>query len=383
MSKDYYGVLGVSKGASEDELKKAYRKLAMKYHPDRNSGDKAAEQKFKEINEAYDVLKDPQKRAAYDRYGSDGLSGMGGSGFSQNGFDFHFSQGEGFSDVFEDLFGMGGGFGGARRGSTSHRGSDIETEVSITLEEAFKGKPVEISLRKHEKCEKCSGTGSANGSAPEKCPTCGGSGVIRTSRGFFTMERTCNSCGGQGMRITSPCSSCGGSGVALKSKKLSINIPAGISNTGRIKITGEGEAGIRGGQSGDLYVYVQISQHSFFTRDGANLYCEAPISFVQAALGGEIKVPLIEGDSAMLKIPEGTQSGQTLRMSGKGMTGLRSSSRGAMFVRVNVETPVNLTSEQKELLKKFSETCGGTSHPKSTSFWSRFKFLLMALFGLG
>lgn len=380
MSKDYYEILGVSKSASAADLKKAYRKLAMQYHPDKNKGDKACEQKFKEINEAYDVLKDEQKRAAYDRYGSEGLSGMQGGGFGQDDFDFNFSQGGGFSDIFDDLFSMGGG---GRRRSGPARGSDIEHEVSITLEEAFNSKPIELSLRKHEQCDKCHGTGGENGSKPETCAACHGSGVIRTTRGFFTIERTCDRCGGQGARQAAPCTHCNGSGVTLKSKKISVTIPAGIDNGGRIRVTGEGEAGLRGGPSGDLYIYVHVKSHSFYKRDGTNLYCEAPISFVQAALGGEIKVPLIEGGSVVLTVPEGTQSGQTLKLANKGMKSLRSSSRGSMFVKVNIETPVNLTDEQKELLKKFSETCGEKSHPKSKGFWSKFKFMLLSLLGCG
>lgn len=384
MAKNYYETLGVNKTATPDEIKKAYRKLAMQYHPDRNQGDKTAEQKFKEINEAYDVLKDEQKRAAYDHYGEEGIAGFGGAsghggGFGAEGFDFHFTQGGSFSDIFEDLFTMAGG--GQRTHNGPMRGADLEKEISISLEEAFTGKTIEINVRKHDKCEKCKGTGSANGAKPETCSTCHGSGVIHTSRGFFTMERTCSACGGQGIRVSAPCTSCNGSGLSVKTKKLSISIPAGIDSGSRIKVTGEGEAGLRGGSYGDLYLYVQLRPHEFYKREGTNLYCEAPISFAQAALGGEIKIPVIDGGSVMLKIPEGTQSEQTLKLSGKGMKSLRSSTRGHLFVKVNVETPVNLTAEQKDLLKKFAESCGEKSHPRSEGFWSKFKFLILTLLG--
>lgn len=379
MARDYYEVLGVSKTATSDELKKAYRKLAMQYHPDRNAGDKKAEQKFKEINEAYDVLKDSQKRAAYDHYGPEGVSGMGsqggyGGGFNTDGFEFNFSNSGSFSDIFEDLFSMAGGSRSNRRSYSATRGSDLKYNATITLEEAFSGKDLEISLRKQDTCEKCNGTGSANGAKPETCPMCNGSGTVRMSQGFFTVERTCSSCGGQGIHISSPCSKCSGSGRAMRSKKILVHIPAGIDDGVRINVAGEGEAGILGGEHGSLYIYVNVAKHNFFNRDGSNLYCEAPISFVQAALGGEIQIPTIENDKILVKIPEGTQSGQMLKVKGKGMKTMKSSLRGDMFVTVQVETPVNLTDKQKELLREFASLDTKSSHPKNNSFWSKFRF---------
>ncbi len=382
---DYYQTLGISKTASEDEIKKAYRKLAMKYHPDRNKGDKGAEEKFKEVNEAYETLKDPQKKAAYDRYGHDAYknaasgggfnpgAGGGFGGFSGNGFGFDFGgDASGFSDIFEDLFGgaMGGG-SRSRAGRAEMRGNDLRYDATITLEEAFRGKDIELNMRTHVKCEDCKGTGSEGGAKPKVCPSCRGSGRMRFAQGFFSVERTCTACNGTGHIIENSCKKCRGAGRINKAKTIKVSIPAGIDNGARIRLSGEGEAGIRGGRSGDLYIFVTVKPHKLFSRENSSIHCEVPVSLVTAALGGEIEVPTIDGKKAVVKIPAGTQSGQILKLRGKGMTVVRSSLRGDMFVHVNVETPVNLTDHQKELLREFDKD--HKAHPKSEGFFSKVK----------
>ncbi|MDX1975895.1 MAG: molecular chaperone DnaJ [Rickettsiales bacterium] len=374
MAKDYYELLGVSRTASADELKKAYRKLAMQYHPDRNPGDKKAEEKFKEINQAFDILQDEQKRAAYDRYGHDaftqgGSNGPGGAGGGAAGFDF----GAGFADIFEDLFGMGGGGrrggGGAERQS---RGADLRYDLKITLEEAFKGKQETIKVTTSVACEACSGSGAEKGTKPTICPTCSGSGRIRASQGFFTLERTCHGCQGTGKIIKDPCRKCAGSGRTRKEKTLSVNIPAGVEDGTRIRLSGEGEVGERGGAPGDLYIFISVKPHSLFKRDGADLHCEVPMKMTTAALGGTVEVPTIDGGRVKVTIPEGTQSGHQFRLRSKGMSVLRSSHRGDMYLHTLVETPVKLNKKQRDMLKDFEKTSSGTS-PQSDSFFAKVK----------
>lgn len=358
---DYYELLGIQKGASDDEIKKAYRKMAMKYHPDRNQGDKSAEEKFKEINEAYEVLKDPQKKAAYDQFGhsafENGMGGgsRGGQGFG--GFDFNFGGGAGgqgfggFSDIFSDIFSdfMGGG---SSRGPQSHKGQDLRYDMSITLEQAFTGLITEISFRRNGKCKKCNGMG---GDKREVCSKCHGSGVINVRQGFFMSQQVCPECGGLGYIITNPCRECNGTGVSAENKKLEIKIPAGVDNGTRLRVKGEGEAGLAGSESGDLYVYISVKPNKIFTRDNKSLYINVPISFGLAGLGGTIEVPTIDGTKAEVKIPRGIQSGEKLRLRGKGMTGINSPIRGDMYLNINVETPTKLTAHQEELLRAFEE----------------------------
>ncbi len=363
----YYETLGVSRTADEAELKAAFRKAAMKWHPDRNPGDKQCEHRFKEINEAYDVLKDDQKRAAYDRFGHAAFEngmGRGGQGF---GADFASA----FSDIFDDLFGMGGG----RRGRSSgrERGSDLRYNLEITLEEAYRGKAAQIRIPTAVTCDACSGAGAKPGSKPKTCMSCGGSGRLRHAQGFFTLERTCPSCQGRGQVIDDPCSACGGAGRVTRERTLSVNIPAGVEEGTRIRLAGEGEAGVRGGPAGDLYIFLAIEPHPFFQRDGADLHCRAPISMATAALGGSFEVPTIDGGKTKVKIPEGTQSGKRLRLSGKGMPVLRSKQTGDMYVQVVVETPQNLTKKQKELLAEFEKLSSKETHPESAGFFAKVK----------
>ena len=363
---DFYELLGVSKGCGPEDLKKAYRKLAMQCHPDRNPGDKAAEQKFKDISEAYDVLKDEQKRAAYDRYGhaafENGSRGPGDFGFAA-----------GFADIFDEMF---GDFMGARRGQQSAtRGNDLRYNMEITLEEAFKGKQASVRVPTLIACESCSGTGAEAGSKPVTCPTCHGHGRVRAQQGFFTIERTCPTCHGGGRVIENPCRVCSGQGRVRREKTLSVSIPAGVEDGNRIRLSGEGEAGVRGGAPGDLYIFLSVKPHRFFQRDGANIQCRVPIDMPTAALGGTIEVPAIDGTRAKLTIPAGAQSGRQFRLKGKGMSVLRSPSRGDMYIEVTVETPVNLTKRQQELLREFAEAGDGkrATSPEAEGFFSRVK----------
>ena len=372
MSKrDFYDVLGVGRDADEKEIKGAYRKLAMKYHPDRNPDDPVAEEKFREATEAYDVLKDDQKRAAYDRMGhaafeQGGGFGGGGAGFGGAGFG-----GGGFSDIFDEMFSdFMGGRGGGRRANT--KGSDLRYDMDITLAEAFEGDNKTISIPVASTCEPCDGSGAAPGSTPTTCGTCGGHGKVRAQQGFFTVERTCPSCQGQGQTISSPCSSCGGQGRVQKNRTLNVNIPAGVDTGTRIRLSGEGEAGLRGGGAGDLYIFINVLSHELFERDGTNLLLTMPVPMTTAALGGTIDVPNIDGKMARVTIQPGTQSGHRLRLKGKGMPGLQGRARGDLYVDIHVETPVNLTGKQKDLLKSFAED-QDKQNPESESFMNRIK----------
>ncbi|WP_413204469.1 molecular chaperone DnaJ [Rhodospirillum sp. A1_3_36] len=374
MSKrDFYEVLGVEKNASGDDLKRAYRKLAMQNHPDRNPDDKEAEARFREVNEAYEVLKDDQKRAAYDRFGHAAFE-QGGMGSGQAS-DFGF--GGGFADIFDEMFGefMGGG---RRGGGGATRGADLRYNMEITLEEAYAGKKTSIHVPTSVACDSCSGSGSKGGKAPDTCPTCRGAGRVRAQQGFFTIERPCPTCHGQGKVISDPCGECGGSGRKRKEKTLEVTIPAGVEEGTRIRLAGEGEAGMRGSPAGDLYIFLALAPHRIFQRDGANIHCKVPISMTTAALGGTIEVPTIDGGRASLSIPKGTQSGNQFRLRSKGMSVLRSTSRGDMFIHASVETPVNLTKRQEELLREFEDAgdkdadSGGHS-PESNSFFRKVK----------
>lgn len=373
---DFYKTLGVDKSADADEIKKAYRKLAMKYHPDQNKDNPEAEEKFKKINEAYDVLKDEQKRAAYDRYGNAAFDGSMGGGGGHPGGGFG---GGAFSDIFEDMFGDFMGGGGARgRSSGPARGSDLQYTMDLTLEDAYKGKEAKIKIPVNDSCETCNGSGAKKGTSSENCGTCGGMGRVRAQQGFFTIERTCPTCNGQGSYIKDPCASCSGSGRTRKSKTLKVTIPAGVETGRRIRLTGEGEAGLRGGPRGDLYVMINVKPHKLFQRDGANLYCRVPITVTRAALGGEIEVPTIEGTRAKVKVPAGTQTGQQFRLRGKGMTMLRSESRGDMYIEIFVETPVNLNKKQQDMLRDLDESLGkGKSadkhSPESSGFFKKIR----------
>lgn len=369
--RDYYDILGVDRGADAGAIKAAYRKLAMKYHPDRNPGDAEAEARFKEVGEAYEVLKDDQRRAAYDRFGHDAFEhagGFGGGGFGGGGAGF-----SGFTDIFEEMFGefMGGG---PRRRGAGARGSDQRYNLEISLEDAFHGRQIEIKVPTSAACDACGGSGAAEGGTPVSCPSCHGAGKVRTQQGFFTIERTCPTCQGQGMIIENPCRPCGGSGRVSKEKTLSVNIPKGVEDGTRIRLAGEGEAGLRGAPPGDLYIFLSVAPHRIFQRNGADIYCRVPISMADAALGAEIEVPVIDGGRAKVKAPEGAQTGQQFRLRGKGMTVLRSPSRGDMYVEVVVETPVNLTKRQKELLEEFRDAGGSKStSPESDGFLSKVK----------
>ncbi len=382
MSKDYYKILGIEKNASADEIKKAYRKQAMKYHPDQNKDNKEAEEKFKEVNAAYDVLKDEQKRAAYDRFGESAFDGsMGGGGGNPFGGGFAGGfQGGNFSDIFEDMFGdfMGGGPSGRRSGGAM-RGADMQYAMEISLEDAYKGKEETITVPINDTCDKCEGTGAEKGKKPEQCPTCKGSGRIRAQQGFFTIERSCSTCGGVGEIIKDPCKKCHGSGRVRREKTLKVNIPKGIDSGRRIRLSGEGEAGSRGGPAGDLYILISVKPHKFFRRDGANLYCRVPIAMTTAALGGDIEVPTIEGKRTKMKIPGGTQTGQQFRLKGKGMPVIQSTATGDMYIEIFVETPVNLNAKQKEVFKKLDEDLSGKDgkkySPESSGFFDRMKDL--------
>lgn len=372
--RDYYEVLGVTRSADGSEIKASYRKLAMQFHPDRNPGDNEAEVKFKEANEAYEVLKDSEKRAAYDQFGhaafDGGMGGFGGGGSA----DFTSS----FADVFDDLFGefMGGG---RRRGGQSggQRGSDLRYNMEISLEDAFRGKQAKIRVPTQIKCEPCNGTGADDPGATAPCQTCGGHGKVRAQQGFFSIERICPSCGGAGQVIKDPCSACSGSGRVQRDKTLNVTIPEGVEDGMRIRLTGEGEAGMRGSPAGDLYIFLSIQPHGIFQRDGTTIFCPVPIPVTTAALGGAIEVPTIDGKFAKLTVPAGTQTGRQFRLRGKGMTQVRGGIRGDMLIETVVETPVHLTAKQKDLLKQFAETSSTNTkhHPESEGFFSKVKEL--------
>ena len=373
--RDYYEILAVERNASEQDLKSAFRKLAKDHHPDRNPGDKDAEQKFKELNEAYEVLKDPQKRAAYDRFGHAAFEGgMGGRG-AGFGPDFASSM----SDIFDDLFGefMGGrrGAGGQQRRSGRERGADLRYNMEITLNDAFAGKTAQVRVPTSVTCETCAGTGAKAGTKPVTCATCGGMGKVRASQGFFTIERTCPTCQGRGETIADPCGACNGAGRVVKERTLSVNIPAGVEDGTRIRLSGEGEAGLRGGPAGDLYIFLSIQQHEYFQRDGADVFCRVPISMTTAALGGQIEVPTLDGTVSRVKVPEGTETGKQFRLKGKGMPVLRSTAAGDLYIQVDVETPKNLTRKQRELLEEFEKLSRKETSPESTGFFARMKDL--------
>ncbi|WP_417205596.1 molecular chaperone DnaJ [Antarctobacter sp.] len=374
MSKrDFYEVLGLSRGASADELKKAYRAKAKELHPDRNADKPEAEAQFKEVNEAYEVLKDAEKKAAYDRFGHAAFEGgmgggprHGGGGMGGNG-DFASA----FSDVFDDLFGdfMGGRQGGRQRAS---RGADLRYNLRVSLEDAFNGLQKTIKVPTSVQCDECHGSGAEGGAEPTTCPTCSGLGKVRATQGFFTVERTCPTCSGLGQIIKNPCNVCSGAGRVQKERALSVNIPAGVETGTRIRLAGEGEAGMRGGPPGDLYIFIEVEPHKIFERDGAELHCRVPVSMTVAALGGDIEVPTIDGGRSRVKIPSGSQSGRQMRLRNKGMPALRGGATGDMFIELAVETPVNLTSKQKELLREF-ESLAEDNNPESSSFFRSVK----------
>ncbi|MEL7485606.1 MAG: molecular chaperone DnaJ [Pseudomonadota bacterium] len=371
MAQDFYSILGVDRGADEAALKSAFRKGAMKFHPDRNPGDKDAEQKFKELGEAYEVLSDPQKRAAYDRFGHDAFKngGMNGAGGFGGGAGFDASS---FSDIFDDIFGefMGGR---AQRRQGPGRGADLKYRLGITLSEAFAGKKAEISVPGSVACETCGGTGAKPGAGPVTCGTCGGAGRVRMQQGFFTIERTCPDCGGEGRVIKDPCPDCGGQGRVRRERDLKVDIPAGIESGTRIRLAGEGEAGPRGGPEGDLYIFVEVEDHDLFERDGPDLYCAMTIPMTTAALGGETEAPTIDGGRVAVKIPEGVQTGKRFRVRGKGMTQLNQKGRGDLYVEIAVETPVGLNAKQKDLLQQFCEAGGSDACPQSKNFFQKAK----------
>jgi molecular chaperone DnaJ len=374
MSKrDYYEVLGVARGSSADELKKAYRTKAKELHPDRNQDDPKAEAAFKEVNEAYDVLKDADKKAAYDRFGHAAFEGGGGQrGAYRGGGQGDF--GSAFSDVFEDLFGdfMGrGGQGGGNR-SRVQRGSDLRYNLRVSLEESFKGVQKTISVPSAQTCDVCKGSGAEGGAEPVNCPTCAGMGKVRASQGFFTVERTCPTCNGAGQVVKNPCKACHGAGRVEKERSLSVNIPAGVETGTRIRLAGEGEAGLRGGPSGDLYIFIEVKDHPIFQRDGVHLFCRVPVTMPTAALGGEIEVPTIDGGMSRVRVPAGSQTGKQMRLRAKGMPALRGGGQGDMVIELAVETPVNLTARQKELLEEF-ERLSEDNNPEGRSFFSKVK----------
>ncbi|NPD14154.1 molecular chaperone DnaJ [Xinfangfangia sp. D13-10-4-6] len=373
--RDYYEVLGVSRGASADELKKAYRQKAKELHPDRNSDNPNAEAQFKEVNEAYDVLKDAEKKAAYDRFGHAAFEGGMGGGGQRGGFNQQGDFASAFSDVFEDLFGdfMGGrGQGGGGGRQRAQRGSDLRYNLRVTLEEAWKGVHKTISVPGSVQCDVCHGSGAEGGAEPQTCPTCSGMGKVRAQQGFFTVERTCPTCSGTGQIIKNPCKNCHGAGRIEKDRQLSVNIPPGVETGTRIRLAGEGEAGLRGGPSGDLYIFIEVREHALFQRDGVHLFFPVPISMARASLGGEVEVPTIDGGRSRVKVPAGAQSGKQMRLRGKGMPALRGGGTGDMVIELRVETPVNLTSRQKELLTEF-EKLSEENNPEGSNFFSKVK----------
>lgn len=366
---DFYETLGVSRDVDDKALKSAYRKMAMQYHPDKNPGDAAAEAKFKEANEAYETLKDPQKRAAYDRYGHAAFEngGMGGGG------PFGGAGAAGFSDIFEDIFGEMMGGGRRRSSGGRERGADLRYNLEISLEEAYAGKTAQIRVPTSAVCETCTGSGAKPGTSPSTCGTCSGSGRVRAAQGFFSVERTCPTCGGRGEVITDPCDTCSGQGRVTQERSLSVNIPAGIEDGTRIRLAGEGEAGYRGGPTGDLYIFISVKPHEFFQRDGSDLYCKIPISMTTAALGGQFEVGTLDGGQARVKVPEATQSGRQFRLKGKGMPVLRRTDMGDLYIQISVETPQNLSKRQRELLQEFEEISAQDNSPQSSGFFTRMK----------
>ena len=362
--RDYYKVLGVDRTADEKGLKSAYRKLAMQYHPDRNPGDAEAEARFKEVTEAYEVLRDPQRRAAYDRFGHAAFEGAGGGAGAGFGGDFASTM----SDIFDEFF------GGAARGrgpGGRQRGSDLRYNLEIDLEDAFEGKTVEIEVPTSATCSVCEGSGARPGTAPTTCAGCGGSGRVRVTQGFFTLERTCATCGGRGRVVIDPCTNCAGQGRVSEDKTLTVNIPAGIEDGTRIRLAGEGEAGVMGGPPGDLYIFLSIRPHAFFQREAADIFCRVPISMTKAALGGTFEVPTVAGGRTKVKVPEATQTGRQFRLRGKGMPVMRSHQFGDMYIQVVVETPQNLSRRQRDLLEEFNSECSNMNHPESDGFFSR------------
>ena len=366
--RDFYEILGISRGASADEIKKAYRTKAKELHPDRNQDNPDSETKFKEVNEAYDILKDDNKKAAYDRFGHAAFEGgMGGGGRApQANGDFASA----FSDVFEDLFGdFRGGRGGGGR-TRAQRGSDLRYNLRVSLEEAYKGVQKAISVPTALNCGACNGTGAEGGSEPQTCPTCSGMGKVRAQQGFFTVERSCPTCNGAGQIVKNPCKVCHGAGRIEKERSLSVNIPAGVETGTRIRLGGEGEAGVRGGPAGDLYIFIEVREHAIFQRESVNLYCRIPVSMASAALGGEVEVPTIDGGRSLMKVPAGSQTGKQMRLRGKGMPALRGGGTGDMMIEIAVETPINLTTRQKELLREF-EDLSENNNPEGSSFFKK------------
>jgi molecular chaperone DnaJ len=361
--RDYYEVLGVERNADADALKKAFRKLAMQHHPDRNPGDKDAEDKFKEASEAYEVLSDPDRRARFDRFGHQGVEGFGGQGFSNANIN------DIFGEIFGDIFGGGRGRRGAR-----NRGADLRYNLELTFEEAAFGTEVSVKIPRPKRCDSCDGTGSKSRQA-RQCPTCGGAGEVRFTQGFFAVARTCNQCGGSGQVVADPCKDCRGAGKTESMSELSVKIPAGVDTGTRVRLAGEGEPGEQGGPSGDLYVVVHVKEHALFHREEYEVFCEVPVSFVQATLGAQLEVPTLDG-MVKMKVPEGTQSGKVFRLKGKGIPHLQSNDRGDQHVRVVVETPQNLTHKQRELLTKFAEASGEDVNPQSKSFFDKVKELI-------
>jgi molecular chaperone DnaJ len=368
MKADFYETLGVPRNADEKQLKAAFRKLAMQFHPDRNPGDQACEHKFKEINEAYECLKDPQKRAAYDRFGHAAFEHGGG----MNGAAHGFAAG-GFADIFEDIFGEMMGGGRRRSSGGRERGADLRYNMEITLEEAYTGKTAQIRVPASVSCTECSGTGAKPGTQPITCTLCAGHGKVRAAQGFFSIERTCPQCQGRGTTIKDPCPKCSGQGRVTEERSLSVNIPAGIEDGTRIRLAGEGEAGLRGGPPGDLYIFLAVKPHEFFQRDGADLYCKVPISMTTAALGGSFEVATLDGTQTRVKVPEGTQNDRQFRLKGKGMPVLRQPQVGDLYIQVAVETPQNLTRRQRELLEEFEQLSSKENSPQSSGFFSRMK----------
>ncbi len=369
--RDYYDVLGVAKSSNKEEIKKAYRKLALKYHPDKNKGDKGAEEKFKEASEAYHVLSDEKRKANYDQFGHAAFQGAGGQGGFSN-FDFSSS----FSDIFEDVFGDFGDFGfgrQSRRGKSRNRGNDLRYDISINLNDAFIGTEKKINYTTYKKCKTCSGSGAKPGSKPSACGYCGGQGRVRSSQGFFTIQQTCPECGGEGQKITNPCGNCSGMGKQQSNEFVAVKIPQGVDDGTRIRLAGKGEAGSKGGSNGDLYLFISVEPHSIFKRSEENLYYELPISFTDAALGSTVEVPSIDGKKTKIKIPSGTQSGKQLRLKGKGMPILKRNVYGDLYIRIVTEVPTSLTKRQKELLSEFKTLEDTKSNPLIKSFFEKAK----------